>query len=103
MVRLRVAQMGDHQPCIDAHTKALKAQGESDERIQQIKSWRESTLYDARERAALAVSEVLGSNLSESVPKDIVCNARAHFNDEEILQLTVAIFAVNDWIYLCAR
>jgi AhpD family alkylhydroperoxidase len=102
IVRLRVAQICNCQLGIEVHTEALKAQGESNERIQQLKSWRESLLYDERERAALAVSEALGSDPPQSVSKDIVHKARSHFKDGEIIQLALTIFAVTDWNYLYA-
>ena len=101
MVRLRVAQICNCQLGIDVHTKALKAQGESVERIQQLKSWRESSLYDVRERAALAVSEVLGLDPPEPVFKNVVHEARAYFKDAEIIHLTLTIFAVTDWNNQC--
>ena len=103
MVRLRVAQICGCQLCIDHHTEALKAQGESDDRIEQLKSWRESTLYSDKERTALAVGEALGADPPKPVSKDVVRDARVHFNDAEILELTLTIFAVSDWSHLCAH
>lgn len=103
LVRLRVAQICDCRLCTDVHKETLKALGESDERIRRLRSWRESSLYNDRERTALAVSEALGSNPPQPVSKDTVRKARAHFNDAEILQLTLTIFAVNDWTHLCAH
>jgi AhpD family alkylhydroperoxidase len=103
LVRLRVAQICDCQLCIDHHTETLTAQGESRDRIEQLKLWRKSALYSERERVALEVGEALGSEPPKPLAKDVVCDARAHFNDAEILQLTLTIFAVNDWNHLCAH
>ena len=103
LVRLRVAQICDCKLCIDHHTETLKAQGESRERLEKLKTWRESALYNNRERTALAVGEALGSDPPKPLAKDVVFDARAYFNDAEILQLTLTIFAVNDWNHLCAH
>jgi len=100
MVRLRVAQICNCQLCMDSHIQALKILGESSERIRQLSSWRESLLYTDRERAALAVSEALGENPPKPVSKSVVRDVRVHFNEAEIVQLALAIFAVNDWNHL---
>ena len=103
LVRMRVAHICNCQLCIDVHKEALKDKGESAARIEQLQSWRVSSLYTDRERTALAVSEALGSNPPKPVSKDVVKDARAHFNDAEILQLTLTIFTVNDWSHLCTH
>jgi len=36
---------------------------------------------------------------SGPIPDSIVDHARNHFNDAEILQLVLAIFAASDWNY----
>jgi AhpD family alkylhydroperoxidase len=101
VIRLRVAQLCNCQLCIDYHTEILKAHGESDDRIKQLNVWRESSLYEPRERAALALTEALGSDPLEPVPQNLVHDAQDYFNDADILQLTITIFAVRDSNYLC--
>lgn len=78
MVRLRVAQICKCQLAVDVHTRGLLAQGESIGRIQRLKAWRESSLYDDRERAALAVSEALGVNPPDPTAEKVVHEARTH-------------------------
>jgi alkylhydroperoxidase family enzyme len=45
--------------CIDMHWKDARAAGESEERLYSLDAWRESPLYDERERAALAVCDAM--------------------------------------------
>ena len=103
LVRLRVAQICNCQLCIDHHTEILRDQGESENRIEHLESWPESGLYSERERTALGVAEALGSTPPKPVSKSTVQMAKAHFNDAEILQLTLTIFAVNDWNRRCTH
>jgi len=103
LVRLRVAQICRCQLCIDHHTEILMDQGESEERIQELSSWGQSALYSDRERTALAIGEALGSTPPKPVSKMTVQDARGHFNEGEIMQLTLTIFAVNDWNHRCTH
>jgi AhpD family alkylhydroperoxidase len=103
LVRLRVAQICHCQLCVEHHTQTLVDQGESENRVEHLESWRASALYSDRERTALAVAEALGSIPPKPVSKAIIKEARAHFNGAEILQLTLTIFAVNDWNYRCTH
>lgn len=101
LIRLRIAQICNCRLCIDHHAEVLKGLGELDERIRRLPSWRESSLFKDRERAALAISEALVKDSSKPVSKEIVREAHAHFNNAEVLQLTLAIFAIKDWAPLC--
>lgn len=103
MVRLRVAQICDSQLYVNTHTEALRAMGESEERIALLKAWRESSLYSPRERIALAMSEGLGANPPEPLSDEAVDEARRHFNNAELLQLTLTIFSASDWSQRCVR
>ncbi len=103
LVRLRVAQICHCQLCIDLHAEELTDQGESINRIRDLPLWRNSGLYTERERTALAIAEALGSIPPKPVSKAVVSDARIHFNDAEILHLTLTIFAVNDSNHTCMQ
>src|SRR5438045_8748944 len=59
LVKLRASQINGCAHCIDMHSKELRAQGESEQRIYLLDAWRESPIYSERERAALAWTEAL--------------------------------------------
>jgi AhpD family alkylhydroperoxidase len=99
MVRLRVAQVYDCPLCTDYHTESLRQHGEPRQRIQEVETWLTSTLFDEREQAALALAESLASEPYGPIPDEVVHQARQHFNEAEILQLVLAIFAASDWNY----
>src|SRR3954469_25360006 len=59
MVHLRASLINGCSVCVDMHAKALKAEGESDERIFAVGAWRDAPWFTDAERAALELTEVL--------------------------------------------
>jgi len=84
LVKLRASQINQCAHCIDMHTKELRADGESEQRLYLLNAWRESPFYSERERAALAWTEAV--TLDE---------ARKQFSEEELVNLTLAVIAIN--------
>jgi len=97
LVKLRASQLNGCAFCFDMHWKDARALGESEERLYMLTSWRESQLYSERERAALAWAEALTLVAETGAPDDVYEEARAHFNEKEISDLTLAIAAINAW------
>jgi AhpD family alkylhydroperoxidase len=95
LVKLRASQINGCAHCIDMHTKELRADGESEQRLYLLGAWRESPFYNERERAALAWTEALTLVTDGHVPDDVYEAARAQFSEEELVNLTVAIVAIN--------
>ena len=54
LVKMRASQINHCDYCLDMHSKELRRDGESEQRIYLLNGWRESPLYTPRERAALA-------------------------------------------------
>jgi AhpD family alkylhydroperoxidase len=59
LVQLHASQLNGCAYCIRVHTKRLLKAGESAERLAMLPAWRESGIYDERERAALEVVEAI--------------------------------------------
>jgi AhpD family alkylhydroperoxidase len=95
LVKLRASQINGCAQCIDMHTKELRADGESEQRLYLLSAWRESPFYSHRERAALAWTEALTLVTNGHVPDEVYEEARAQFSEEELVNLTVAIVAIN--------
>ena len=77
------------------HAKELRADGESEQRLYLLDAWRESPFYSDRERAALAWTEALTLVTEGHVPDEVYDEARARFSEEELVNLTLAIVAIN--------
>ncbi len=95
LVKLRASQINGCAHCIDMHTKELRAAGESEQRLYLLDAWDESPFYSARERAALAWTEAVTLVAEGHVPDDVYGQAHAQFSDEELVNLTLAIVAIN--------
>ena len=95
LVKLRASQINGCAHCIDIHTKELRAGGESEQRLYLLNAWRESPFYSDRERAALAWTEALTLVTDGHVPDDVYETARAQFSEEELVNLTMAVVAIN--------
>jgi alkylhydroperoxidase family enzyme len=80
---------------MDMHSKELRAAGEDEQRLYLLSAWRECPFYSNRERAALAWTEALTLLTEGNVPDDVFAQARAHFSEDELVKLTVAIVAIN--------
>jgi AhpD family alkylhydroperoxidase len=95
LVKLRASQINQCAHCIDMHTKELRADGESEQRLYLLNAWRESPFYSERERAALAWTEAVTLVADTQVPDDVYEQALKAFSEEELVNLTMAIVAIN--------
>jgi AhpD family alkylhydroperoxidase len=97
LVALRASQLNGCAFCIDMHWLDARADGEEEARLYGLDAWRETPLYDDRERAALALCEAVTRIDREGVPDAVWAEAQAHFEEAELAQLLVAISATNTW------
>jgi len=97
LVRLRASQINGCAQCIDMHSKDLRAQGEDEQRLYLLNAWREAPFYTERERAALAWTEAVTFIADGHVPDAVYGQVRKHFRDAELVNLTLAIVAINGW------
>lgn len=97
LVKMRASQINACAFCLGMHaTNAVKA-GVSQERLHLLPAWREVDLYTDRECAALAWTEALTLIADNDVPDALHEEARQHFSDKELANLSYAIAAINGW------
>jgi AhpD family alkylhydroperoxidase len=97
LVKTRASQMNGCAYCIDMHTKDARAAGESEQRLYALSAWRETPFFTPRERAALAWTEAL-TNIQQGHASDAAyADARAQFDEGELVRLTLAITLINAW------
>lgn len=97
LVKIRVSQINGCAYCLDMHTQDARAEGESEKRIYTLPAWRETPFFSERERAALAWAEAVTLVSETHVPDDVYEQARAHFSEEELVNLTMVVIAINGW------
>ncbi len=97
LVKLRASQLNGCAYCIDMHSKDLRALGESEQRLYELDAWRETPFYSERERAALEWTEAVTLIAQNHVPDDVYESVRRHFSEREMVDLTLAVVAINSW------
>jgi AhpD family alkylhydroperoxidase len=97
LVKVRVSQVNGCAFCIDLHFREATAKGEKPERLYLLDAWREAPVYTPRERAALAWAEAVTLVSATHVPDDVFAEARHHFDEAELVNLTLAVVAINGW------
>ncbi len=97
LVDIRASQINGCAFCLDMHTKQAVLHGERPLRLYHLPVWRESPLFSARERAALAWTEVLTQLPPHGVPDDIYASVREQFSEKELTDLTYAVMIINAW------
>jgi AhpD family alkylhydroperoxidase len=97
LVKLRASQINGCAYCIDMHTKVARHHGETEQRLYGVTAWHETPFYSDRERAALAWTEAVTLISQNDVPDELYEATRHHFSEQEIVDLTLAIAAINTW------
>lgn len=95
LVRLRASQMNGCVYCVDMHTKDARDQGETEQRLYAVAVWEDAPFFTERERAALAWTEAVTWVNWQHVPDDVYQAARQHFSEKELVDLTMAVIAIN--------
>ena len=97
LVKLRASQINGCAYCIDMHTKDARAEGETEQRLYALVAWRETPFFSERERAALEWTEALTLIHQNDVPDALYARVAAHFDDRQLMDLTLAVITINGW------
>jgi AhpD family alkylhydroperoxidase len=97
LVRMRASQINGCAYCLDMHWKDLRAIGEGEQRLYSLDAWRECPYYTDRERAALAWTEAVTLVAEHHVPDSAFAEARSHFTERELADLTLTVATINAW------
>lgn len=97
LMYFRASQINGCAFCLDMHSKELKAMGETEQRLYVLDAWREAPFYTEKERAALAYTEALTKINNGLVPDAIYAEAAKQFTEEQLIELTMGIIAINGY------
>ncbi|HEY5929174.1 MAG TPA: carboxymuconolactone decarboxylase family protein [Burkholderiales bacterium] len=97
LVKMRASQINGCAYCVDLHGRDATRMGESDRRLHSLVVWREAPFFTPREQAALAWTESLTRLADTHAPDEDYDLLREHFSEKEMVDLTVAIIAINGW------
>jgi AhpD family alkylhydroperoxidase len=97
LVKMRASQINGCAYCIDMHSKDARELGETEQRLYELDAWRETPFYSERERAALEWTESVTLVSETHVPESVYEVARKQFSEQELVDLTYAVAAINAW------
>jgi len=97
LVSIRASQLNGCAFCVDMHVKEAKIHGERELRLYHLAVWRESPLFNPRERAALTWTEILTRLPEGGVPDDIYDRVRTQLSEKELSDLTFLVISINGW------
>jgi 4-carboxymuconolactone decarboxylase len=94
IVIIRVGHLAQCDYVLRQHVPSLAlADGVTHEECVALADWRRSQLFDARERAALAYADAMTRDIA--VPDAVFAPLKQHFNDRQVVELTVLIASYN--------
>jgi AhpD family alkylhydroperoxidase len=97
LLKLRASQINGCAYCIDMDSIDARAAGETEQRLYALDAWRETPFFDDRERSALAWIEAVTRVSETHVPDSVFAEARKHFSEQEIVDLTYLASTINAW------
>jgi AhpD family alkylhydroperoxidase len=95
LVNLRVSQINGCAYCLDVHTKAALRAGETTQRLGVLAAWRDTELFTARERAALALAEATTEPANAVAQEESYRVARQTLTDDEISAVVWVAITIN--------
>src|SRR5581483_5399705 len=68
LINLRASQINGCAFCLNMHNREARAAGETEQRLYTLSAWRETELFEPRERAVLALTECVTLISDKGVP-----------------------------------
>jgi AhpD family alkylhydroperoxidase len=97
LVHLRASQINGCSPCVFAGVASAKKHGETEERLHNVVTWRETPFFTEQERAALALTEA-ATRIQDGAPGvtgEIWDAAAAQFDEKELSAIVLNIAMTN--------
>ncbi|MFD7952980.1 carboxymuconolactone decarboxylase family protein [Streptomyces ardesiacus] len=98
LVQVRASQLNHCAFCLDLHLGIARKQGVSERQLDLLTAWDEAgDVFDARERAALALTEAVTVLTEGFVPDAVYEEAARHFDADGLAHLLALIATINAW------
>ena len=94
LIKMRVAQINGCAFCIDSHTKAALANGESMQRIFLLSAWKETDFFTDEEKAILDLTEAI-TKVNGNIPDKVYNQAAEYFDENYLANIILSIVNIN--------
>ncbi|MDK9722583.1 MAG: carboxymuconolactone decarboxylase family protein [Rhodospirillales bacterium] len=95
LINLRVSQINGCGFCLQMHLKEAAKLGMDESLLLLLPVWRETAVFNDREKAALALAEAITGISQSPVSDQVFLDAQRHFDDTELAHLVSAAVAIN--------
>lgn len=97
LIYIRASQINGCAYCLDMHVQDARANGESEQKISCVSTWRDSPFFSERERMALELTETLTLISEINFSDDLFIRAMKVFDEHEFIALVMAVNVINSW------
>lgn len=94
LITVRVSQINWCRFCVDINSATLIRRGVPLAKVEALSDWRNSRLFDEREKVALDYAEAM-TDSTRSVDDALMARLRQHFDDDAIVELSGLIAFQN--------
>lgn len=94
LVTVRISQLNWCRFCVDINSMTAAQRSGSMAKVDALANWRDSTLFDERERVALEYAEAM-TDTSQRVSDELMGRLKQWFDDDAIIELTALIAFQN--------
>ncbi|MFM4962192.1 carboxymuconolactone decarboxylase family protein [Aeromonas bivalvium] len=97
LIKLRASMINGCAYCIEMHAEAAMAEQESPQRLLALAAWRESPLFDERERAVLALTDEVTRIDEQGLSEETYQRALGLLGETLLAQCLMQIVTINAW------
>lgn len=94
LVTVRVSQINWCRFCVDLNSATLAKRAGSMAKVESLATWRDSQLFDDKERVALEYTEAM-TITGQTVSEELMARLKRHFDQDAIVELTGLIAFQN--------
>ncbi|HEY1647713.1 MAG TPA: carboxymuconolactone decarboxylase family protein [Terracidiphilus sp.] len=97
LIKIRASQINGCAFCIQFHLNDARKINVPAEKLDLLAAWREAGVFTERECAALAWTEQVTLLAQHPIDDETYARVAAHFSEQDMALLTVAISQINAW------
>lgn len=97
LIKLRASMINHCAYCIEMHVAEAEKVGISAQKLFALAAWRESPLFEADERAVLALTDEMTLIAQHGVSQSVYQDALEHLGEEQLAQAMMQVIMINAW------
>lgn len=97
LIKIRASQINGCAFCIQFHLNDARKINVLPEKLDLLTAWREAGVFSPREMAALEWTECVTLLAQNHIDDETYARVAAHFSEQDMALLTVAISQINAW------